>query len=169
MSEPAIITYTELQLPPTVVTRADISRLASELEFVDNELLSARIRATGQAAIPTVSDALTDFLSINKLAIDDDHQRTALIKQVQLLKDKAPTIHMTFAVPADRESLQELAVWVRENVNKQAMLSVGLQPSLVAGVYLRTPNHVHDLSIRAALANSRGVLVKELEALRGAN
>jgi F0F1-type ATP synthase delta subunit len=74
---------------------------------------------------------------------------------------------MTFAVTADPESLQQLALWLRTTINPQAVIAVGLQPSLVAGVYLRTPNHVHDLSLRAMLKNGRGLLVEELGALRG--
>jgi F0F1-type ATP synthase delta subunit len=63
--------------------------------------------------------------------------------------------------------LQELIAWLRSSVHPQAVISVGLQPALVAGVYLRTPNHVHDLSMRAVLKKSRGLLTKELEALHG--
>jgi F0F1-type ATP synthase delta subunit len=76
---------------------------------------------------------------------------------------------MTFAVEADRESLMQLAQWVRETVHPQAVIAVGLQPGLIAGVYLRTPNHVHDLSLRAALDGGHEILVNDLEALRGAN
>jgi F0F1-type ATP synthase delta subunit len=52
-------------------------------------------------------------------------------------------------------------------VHKQAVIEVGLQPALIAGVYIRTPNHVQDLSLRAMLKGGRDILIKELEALRG--
>jgi F0F1-type ATP synthase delta subunit len=74
---------------------------------------------------------------------------------------------MTFAVTADPESLQQLAQWARTTIDPHAVIAVGLQPGLVAGVYLRTPNHVHDFSLRAMLKSSRGKLVEELGALRG--
>ena len=73
---------------------------------------------------------------------------------------------MTFAVPADRESLRYIVQWVRTSVHPQALLQIGLQPALVAGVYLRTPNRVHDFSLRAALNGQHDALVKELGALR---
>jgi F0F1-type ATP synthase delta subunit len=91
-----------------------------------------------------------------------------LIQHLRKLKDSVPIIHMTFATQADRDSLQQLAQWLRTEVHPQAVIGVGLQPALVAGVYVRTPNHIHDLTIRGKLESSRGVLVQELEALSGA-
>ena len=168
--EPKTKTYADFVLPPSVITRVDIAHIVSELEWIDGEMTAAAVRAkvgTTQQAAPGVSGPLDDFLSQNKLTLDNSQQRTELIKLLRQLKDKVPVIHMTFAVTADRESLQKIAAWLRSSVHSQAVISVGLQPALVAGVYLRTPNHVHDLSMRAALKKSRGLLAKELEALRG--
>lgn len=168
MNEPSVMRYQDFVLPPNVVTRVDISKLVSEFEGVDNQLTTAVVHAKTGAAVkptPTLSRQLTDFLVQNKLDVTKDHARSELIKQLKLLKDNVPTIHMTFAAPADPESLAELVTWLRGSVHPQAVISVGLQPSLIAGVYLRTPNHVHDLSMRAALKGGHEVLVKELETL----
>ncbi len=159
-------------LPPSIVTRIDVSRLVRELEWVDGELTTAAARSkTGvqTTAQPSLSDQLTEFLAQNKLSITDSRERTELVRELRKLKDTVPIIHMTFAVPADRESLQQLAQWLRTSIHPQAVIAVGLQPGLVGGVYLRTPNHVHDLSLKKLLQNSRGVLINELEALRGSN
>ena len=56
---------------------------------------------------------------------------------------------------------------MRGSVHPQAVISVGLQPALIGGVYVRTPNHVMDLSLRARLKGNRELITKELEALRG--
>lgn len=163
-------TYADFVLPPSVVSRVDLSRLIREIEWVDGELTSASVRAKAGSqapAAPVLSATLTEFLAQNDVKLDNSLERTALIKEMRLLKDKVPVLHMTFAVSADPESLQELSAWIRQSIHPQAVISVGLQPGLVAGVYLRTPNHVHDFSVRARLQSSRGLLVKELEALRG--
>lgn len=173
MSTSERLSHTTFVLPPGVVGKRDVSRLISDAERVDNELTSAAVRAkAGATQLDTtvVSDELTDFLQRNDLTFgDNSRERTELIKQLRLLKDHAPVIHMTFAVTADRDSLQQLADWVRTTVHPQALIAVGLQPALVAGVYVRTPNHVHDFSLRAKLDGQHDVLVKELEALRGSN
>jgi hypothetical protein len=161
---------TELVLPASVVTKIDVSRLAAELERLDNELTAAAVRAglgAEQHVQPVMSQQLSDFLQENKLSIEGGRERMALTKQLRALKDAAPVIHMTFAVTADPESLQEMTRWVRTTIDPRAVIAVGLQPALVAGVYVRTPNHVYDLSLRATLAAGRGLLAKELGALRG--
>lgn len=164
------MTYAEFVLPPSVVTKVDVTHLVSEIERVDNELTTAAVRAktgAGQASQLTLSPQLTEFMNQNKLRPNTSQDRSELIKQMRLMKDNVPTIHMTFAVEADRQSLQQLAAWLRVSVHPQAVIAVGLQPGLIAGVYLRTPNQVKDLSLRAMLKSGRGLLVKDLEALRG--
>lgn len=172
MSDAAVKTYADYVLPPSVVSRVDVSRLVSEAERVDGIMTTNSVREKTGAesqAKPVMSQQLTDFLQQNELELgDDSNARTNLVSQLRQLKDKVPIIHMTFAVTADPESLGELANWLRKEVHPQAVISVGLQPALVAGVYLRTPNHIHDLSLRAKLQGSRDILVKELEeATRG--
>jgi hypothetical protein len=170
MTEAAVKTYADLVLPPNVVSRVDVSRILTELEQIDNDLTAITVRAgvgVQSQTMPTLSGPLNDFLVQNKLTLKTNKERSEAIKLVRALKDKVPVIHMTFAVTADPESLGKLAQWLRTSVHPQAVISVGLQPALVAGVYLRTPNHVHDMSLRAALKGGHDLLVKELGALRG--
>ena len=170
MSEAAAKTHENFILPMNVVTKIDVSRLVSEVERVDNEMTASAVRnktGSGVQPQPVLSDQLNQFLNQNKLALDTGSHRSVIIKELRLLKNKAPVLHMTFAVTADIESLQKLTEWVRATIHPQAIIAVGLQPALVAGVYLRTPNHVHDLSMRSALEGRHGLLVDELEALRG--
>lgn len=161
---------TEFTLTPDIVSRPDFLRLINELEQVDNELVAVAVREkTGAHDVkqPVVSDTLGQFLEQNQLDISDSQERTMLIRQLRKLKDDLPVIHMTFATVADRESLREIVSWLRSSIHPQVLVSIGLQPSLVAGVYMRTTNQVHDLSLRKALSDNRGTLTKQLEALRG--
>jgi len=166
----SVKTAAQYILPPSLVSKIDLSRLVTEVERVDNELTAAEVRAKGnggKAAQPVLSQQLVDFLQANDTSLSDGQTRMELIKQLRQLKDKAPVIHMTFAVTADVASLQYIAQWLRQEIDPQAVVAVGLQPGLVAGVYVRTPNHVHDFSLRGHLAAQREVLAKELGALRG--
>ena len=170
MSERVIKTQSNFVLPASVVTKIDVARLASEAERVDNELTATDVRnkiGAKDRVKPVMTQQFSDFLAQNEIALDSSHERTELIKELRLLKDRVPVIHMTFAVTADLESLQELTQWMRTSVHPQAVIAVGLQPALVAGVYVRTPNHVHDLSLRAMLDGGHDLLVEELGALRG--
>lgn len=170
MSE--VSTTTEFVMPPSIVTRLDVSRLIAEMERIDNDLTTrdAQIRSN----IPVTeqidfTEQLREFLAVNHIEIGDTADRLDLISKLRRLKMVAPTVHMTFASSADTESLRRLIVWLRESVHPQALMTVGLQPSLIGGVYVRTPNHVHDFSMRAKLAGHRDIIVKEVEALSGGN
>lgn len=170
MTEPKVKAPADFVLPSNVVTKGDVSRLVSDLERVDNELTSISVRkkvGSREQPHPGMSDQLADFLDQNSLELDDSHERTELIKTLRRLKDSVPVIHMTFASIADYDSLQKLVDWFRESVHPQAVIEVGLQPALIGGVYLRTPNHVHDFSLRGILDGQHDLLVKELRALRG--
>ena len=167
MNENGVKPYTDFLLPANVVSKIDVSRLASEAERVDNELTAAAIRNDGNNDKPALSPQFGDFLTKNEISLDDGGVRTELIKQLRLLKDKVPVVHMTFAVTADGESLRQIIDWLRASAHPQTVIAVGLQPGLVAGAYIRTPNHVHDFSMRHAMDGQRDVLIKELEALRG--
>lgn len=172
MSEAQVKTHSDFILPPSVVRRADITRLVREFEQIDGDLITTAIRKSVGSDQPLelqLSTQLADFLTQNQLKPRNLHERSVLIKELRLLNDTAPVVHMTFAVEADEESLQQLVQWLRESVHPQVVVTVGLQPGLVAGVYLRTPNHVHDLSLRAKLKEHRHVLVKELGALRASS
>lgn len=153
-------------LPPALISRADLARLAREVESLDNELEVQKVRAQGQKVayhMPNMSKSLSAFVELNKIDIADDQTRMEFKEHLRVLKDHAPIIHMTFAVEADPEFLSQLVDWLRQNVHPQTLVSVGLQPNLVGGVYVRTPNHVHDFSLRKLLATKRDLMLHELE------
>lgn len=170
MSENETLTPEVLKLPSSIVSKLDLSRLVTEAERVDNELTEVSIRSkAGGESIPSPAKSaqLNDFLQTNNLSFDDDHRRGEIISAMRRLKDLAPVVTMTFAVVADTESLEQLTQWLRDSVHPQVLIASGLQPALIAGVYLRTPNRVQDFSLRTKLKNGRGLLVEKLEALRG--
>lgn len=164
MSETAAAPYI---LPSALITRADLARLVREVEGVDNDLEAQRARAhtTGKSSyhMPVTSRALTDFVDQNKLDLANDQARMLLKEQLKAMKDKAPIVHMTFAAEAGPEFLQQLITWMRTEIHPQTLLSVGLQPALVGGVYMRTPNHVHDFSLRAKFAKSRVIIQQDID------
>lgn len=172
MSESGEKTYTDFVLPPSVVSKIDVSRLVTEAERADNELTAETVgEKIGSYEHPelVLSEQLSSFLEQNQLRLDNTNDRTELVRQLRVLKEKVPVVHMTFATIADRESLQQLVSWFRTSVHPQVVIEAGLQPALVAGAYVRTPNRVHDLSLRAALNGRHGMLVEELGAFDGAN
>lgn len=170
MSNAEIKDYSEFTLPSSIVSKADISRLVREFEALDSTLTTKKVKnkvGVENGDIPAISPQLQAFFDANPLDLEDTGVRSAYVKQLRLLKDKVRVMNMTFAVITDPQSLEELTVWLRQSVHPQTVIEAHLQPALVAGVYLRSQNHVFDLSVRNALKAKRGELEKELGALRG--
>lgn len=170
MSKHDVKDSAEFTLPSSIISKVDISRLVREFETVDNALTSKDVRNKAHASeedMPAMSPQLSAFLESNPVDLNNSGARSEYIKQLRLLKKNVHTMNMTFAVVADPESLQQLSAWVRESIHPQIVIETHLQPGLVAGMYLRSQNHVFDFSVRNALKSKRGELKKELEALRG--
>jgi F0F1-type ATP synthase delta subunit len=159
-------------LPPTIVGRADAARLIREIEAVDSELEKQKVGAKTAGhenvnyELPDLSQGLNDLVEANQFDLNEERLRRDLKLQLQRLKDEAPALHMTFATEADPASLAPLIKWIRINLDPHTLLNVGLQPSLVGGAVLRTNNHFFDFTLRAHLQNQRGIVMRELEALK---
>ena len=155
-------------LPAELVTRTDFLQLINELERVDNELTTASARSkagvTQQEAV-VLSPVAQDFINVNQLSLDASATRSQLITQLRALKDKLPITHLTFATAADHASLTKRVTWLRQSVHPMSLITVGLQPDLISGVHVRTPNRVYDLSVRQKLADGRHLLVEAVEAV----
>lgn len=154
--------------PTSLVTQSDLRRLINELESVDGELVSRNIKngvGLDQSDDLLLSRQLEDFLQLNQIDLGDPHGRSQLIAELRRAKDEAPVVHMTFATSASHDVLSELAGWVRSSIHPQAVMTIGLQPELIGGVFIRTTNKVFDFSIKSRLAEGRKVVVEELEAI----
>lgn len=170
MSKPDIKDYNDFILPASVVSKIDVGRLVREFEGLDNALTEKGVRKKAKASekqMPALSPQLQEFLDENPVELENSRARSAYVKQLRALKANVRTMNMTFAVVADPESLQQLSAWVRKSIHPQTVIEAHLQPALVAGMYLRTPNHVFDMSVRNALKAKRGDLEKELGSFRG--
>lgn len=154
-------------LPPSLIGHGELSRMIRDVEVVDGALQAQKVRNEGQATqMPEIGPVLQDFIDQNRLDLTDGKTVLALKEHLRIIKDHAPVVHMTFAVEADNLSLQKLASWLREEIHPYSLITIGLQPSLVGGVYLRTPNKVHDFTLKALLKGKRDIIVNELEKLR---
>ncbi len=152
-------------LPATMASKKDLADFISEYENLDNELENQKIRGSKEYHLPPVSKNLTDFIELNKIDLSSDKRRMDLKQELRGLKDKAPIVHMTFATNADPASLATLVDWMRKELHPWTIISVGLQPSLIGGVYVRTPSHVHDFSMKAMFKGKTELLIKDVKEL----
>lgn len=155
----------QFALPPSLVGRPDVSRLLLEIEKVDNELETQAIREPNKPlAIPNMSRSLTEATTLNQLDITNRTHRQAMLKAMRVIKDKSPIVQVTFAVDPAPEIVLQLTTWIRQNLHPAALITVGMQPGIIGGCVLRTPDHIYDFSLRKQFTDNLPVLIEQIKA-----
>ncbi|HSX44922.1 MAG TPA: hypothetical protein VLF39_02305 [Candidatus Saccharimonadales bacterium] len=155
-----------LQLPLTVVTRIDASRLLREAESVDEFLMQAAIRKPGtNVNLPKSSRLMDEMLNLNKLNLLVKTDRRRLIDMLVVLHKEAPVLHISFGADPSPFFLQKLITWLRSEIHPLVLLKIGLQPTIGAGCTIRAQNKFFDFSLRENIKKHKPMLVREIEGL----
>lgn len=159
----------EFKLPINVVSAADLSRIKRELSSLDEYFISANARKGGEPnQPPRLTRPLDRIARDNHINLLDESHRKALVVQLDRVELSAPALHISFATEPPSRIIEQVLVWLRENIHPHALLQVGLQPSIAAGCVLRTPNKVFDMSLRRHLEGQRSYLGELIKgAIRG--
>lgn len=151
-------------LPLGVVTKVDVGRLVRETEALDNFLRQAAIREPGTAVkLPRTSKLLDETISMNRLNVLHEADRTRLFEFVKAVKAQAPVLHMSFSADPSPLFLQRLMVKLRGDIHPLVLVQVGLQPNIGAGCILRTKNQYFDFSLKQRFNDKRDLLTSKLK------
>jgi hypothetical protein len=158
-----------LVLPVLIFGIVEVRRLRRELNSLEDFLGQAAIREPGkQAPLPRVSRLLDAIATDNKLQLLQTGDRQKLAIFLATVEQKAPSIHISFAIDPSSAFTAKLVTWLRSSIHPYTLLEVGLQPTIAAGCVVRTPNKVFDFSLRKKFADSRALLLASLEAATAA-
>lgn len=156
---------TQFGLPPALIGRSDVSRLLREIERVDYELETQEIRTPGQPlSIPNMSRGLTEVITLNNVNVTNITERKRMLESLREAKDRAPNVQITFAVDPAPEITSQIVAWIRQNLHPRALVTVGLQPSIMGGCVVRTPDHIYDFSLRKRFKDERASLIEAINA-----
>ncbi len=151
------------RIPLGAVTRADVGRLAGEAEAIDNFLQNAAVRQPGTAVqLPKTSNLFDELVTINKFNLLQPADRQHLLKFLEELRMKAPTIHISFSSDPSPSFQVQLITWIRQKIDPNMLLRIGLQPSIGAGCMVRSANKVFDFTLRQRFLDSKPALVELL-------
>ena len=154
-----------LTLPASLVGRADIVRVLREIEELDNDLTSQAIREPGKPlTVPSLSKSVSELVELNGIALTDQGSRTGLVANMRLAKN-SPSVQLTFATEPEIEVVIDLVAWIRTHLHPAALVIIGLQPAIVGGCVVRTPDHIYDFSMRAHFKAALPTLASDLARL----
>jgi F0F1-type ATP synthase delta subunit len=149
----------QLRLPLGIVDQGDAMRLNRELGVLDDFFVGAAARKAGTPQQPPKTTRLLEQLAeLNGANLLDKSHRAALKVGLDKLLENAPVLHMSFASEPTPKSVEPILEWFRQQIHPQALLQVGVAPSIAAGCVLRTPNKFFDMSIRVHLQKQAHLL-----------
>lgn len=154
----------ELKLPSILASKQDITHVHRELRVFADLVMQSIMRHDKPIKYPPISATLRALAVENQLDLRDEQVCKKLLASLEDLKHHAPIIHISFPTDPSPEVVQRLVVWLRKEVAPNIVIQIGLQPTIAAGIVMRTPNHYFDFSLRRHLYNNRGKLMEALKA-----
>lgn len=152
----------ELTLPTVIASRQDITHVHRELRLFDDAAMQSVMRHDNPVKFPPISSKLRGLVQQNQVDLREEADRKKLLATLDTLKNNAPTIHISFPAEPSPEVLQKLVTWLRKEIDPRIVIRVGMQPTIAAGVIVRTPNHQFDFSLRQHLQKNRDKLIERL-------
>lgn len=153
----------DLELTEEVITTLDLSRVIRELEKLDDFLHQSGLRGKTEN-LPKITESLRAISQANKVSLTNSEQRKHLLSLLNELKAASKKVHISFAVEPSPAVIKKIAVWMRQNIDKQLILDVGIQPTISVGCVVRTKNKVFDMSLRNRFSESKKILAASMEA-----
>lgn len=156
-------TKLELVLPIAVVSPTDIARLSKELDALDEFFRQSAIRSGGAPqTAPSYSRLLDEVVIANKLNLLQEADRDGLKESFQDLLIHAPILHISFSADPPGAYVQKIVDWLRDNVQSNILVRVGLQPNIGAGCVVRTTNKSFDFSLRKFFESKHEFFMEKL-------
>lgn len=140
-----------------------------ELIHIDDFFVDAAKRKPGASITPPrITRVLEEMARTNKINLLEAKGRQDLADGLERISKEAPSLHISFAAEPSPKAFETILGWFRQNIHPNALVSIGLQPTIAAGCVLRTSNKIFDFSISARLKNQEDYLTKLIDgAVRG--
>ena len=151
-------------LPLSVVGKVELRRVEREAKQVDDFLSQAVLKGSiDKQAMPASSRMLDELVKANNLDLLNPADRKLLINSLEVVKSKAPAVHISFAADPPQAALEKIITWLRREIHPVLLLQIGLQPTIAAGCILRTPNKVFDFSLQKYFSTNKDLLISKLQ------
>ena len=151
-----------LSLPLSIISPVDIGRVERELWGIKNYVKQNKLKKE-DFKLPKLSRLLDNLIDLNNVNLNNQLELSSLISQVNDIKVNSPVIHLSFSVDPSVLFLEKITAWFRKEINPILLLTIGLQPTIGAGLTVRTTNKYFDFSLRQRLANSTDYFVKVIQ------
>jgi len=158
-----------LRLPSSIMGINEVNQALREIDLIEDQAMQRRIYqaeiSSSTAGVLSVSNSLSELAASNGLDLDDGAMRSKLKGILGDVKKHAPVIHVGLARESTNAELMPIVDWMRSNLHPNTLLHVGLQPDIIGGCTIRTPNRYYDFSLKRHFETARIALLTKIKAL----
>lgn len=153
----------DLKIPVILVSRQDLVKVHRELSNFIDAINQSALRHEKTIKYPEISMELKDLSQLNQINLGNSTACSQLLSKLQSLIVSSPTIHVSFPSEPSKEVVDKLVTWFRKEINPHIFMIIGLQPTITAGIILRTTNKQFDFSLRSNLTKEEPTLVEAIK------
>lgn len=153
-------------LSSSIIQPLELNQLIRELAKIDEQFTQEHLRGHKETKLDiTPSFKLAKVLKEYKIDLQEKSHRTKLLEFLTGLKSNAPVMHISFSNVADEAFLEKLITRLRQSIDPQLLIIVGLEPNIGAGSVIRTNNQYFDFSLASRLKLDKKLLIENINQL----
>lgn len=130
---------------------------------------SVRAKTAGrdsEVATPHTSALMTGLLQSNDFKANDPRSFEIISKGFNIIRDKAPVVHLTLAALPNRTLKRQLVEWFRHEINPYMLLTFAVRTDIGGGIVVRAGSHIYDFSFRQQIIGNKHRISEIYESVR---
>lgn len=148
------------QLPVDLYSPEQLSIVLLELRQHLVELRQATLRAkvskkAESVEAPHFSALLTSLLHGVKVKLTDVEGLERMVKQLETLRNQAPTVHIVLSALPNRTVKRQFTDWFRANVHPATLMTFAARGDIGGGAVLQAGSHIYDFSFKETLLKNK--------------
>ncbi len=149
-----------LRLPVDLYSVDQLSAIMLELHDYSSILRNQaiKIKATNSqlpADMPHISALLLGVFHGAGMTPGNQAKAESLLHALELIRNKAPIVHVTLPALPNRTFKRQLTVWFRSEVHPHTFLTFVTRTDMGGGIILQTGSGVYDFSFRRQLLGNK--------------
>jgi hypothetical protein len=147
-----------LRLPVDLYSADQLSAVIIELRNYISTLHDVTVRAKAGKNDDEALHASALLLGVfhgAEVNSDDLAACEKLLKDLEAVRSKAPTAHLTLPALPNRTLKRQLTVWFRTQINPYTLLTFAMRGDIGGGIIVQTGSRVYDFSLREQLFGNR--------------
>lgn len=150
----------EMHLPVDLYSADQLSAAMLELHDYIGTMRDAAIRnktsdSKARLEAPHLSALLLGLFRGADIAPDDQRAAESLLHALELIRSKAPVVHVTLPALPNRTLKRKLTVWFRAEVHPHTFLTFATRSDIGGGIIVQAGSHVYDFSFRQQLLGNK--------------